>query len=172
MGRGHDRGFQRREWLAGASASALATGLTLGCDSAPAADAAPKAVPAEAQALLGELRPGAAVEQWTLVAVHPIRHGALPVVLSSAAGTSFQVDIFARDAKGPQGVANTETLSLFVANRGDGGTPTDEDQGLGAMALARALAKQAPKTSALPALSTFAERASQHPDGAFSVPLG
>ncbi len=169
---GDDQGIDRRTWLTGASAVAVASGLPLGCDRTAQSQSTPKSVPAEAVALLGELGPGASVERWTIVAIHPIRHGALPIVLTAPGGTPFQVDVLARDPGGAQGVANTESLSLFVANRGDGGTPTDEDQGLGAMALARALAKRQSAGAETPTLSTFAQRAQTHPNGAFAVPLG
>jgi hypothetical protein len=99
---------------------------------------------------------GASLGRWTVVAVHPIHHGAVPVVLATADGRRYQVDVLARDPAGPQGVANTEQLSLFVANHGDGRTSTDEEQGLGAMALAVVLLQ---------------ERSTRHPQGAFGVPL-
>ena len=164
-----DRGLDRRTWLVGVGAATVAVGAGLGCDSADG-NAQGGKLPPEAVALMGDLRPGVAVERWQIEAVHPVRHGALPVVLSSADGRRYQVDVLARDPKGPQGVANTSALSLFVANRGDGGTPTDEDQGLGAMALARALAPR--ESAGAKLLGTFTQRAAAHPDGSFAVPLG
>lgn len=145
----------------------------MACDrkDAPAIESA-DALPPEAEALFRDLKPGSKVEQWTIVAVHPVRHGALPVVLAGADGRRFQVDVMAIDPGGPLGVANTKTLSLFVANRGDGDTPTEESQGLGAMALAAALAERETAGAEPPTLVTFAKRAEQHPGGAFAVPLG
>ena len=152
--------------------AAVAAGA-LACDREQA-DAGPATptMPPEAEALFRDLSPGTKVEQWTVVAVHPVRHGALPVVLAGEGGERFQVDVMARDPGGPLGVANTETLSLFVANRGDGDTPTEESQGLGAMALAKALGERESNGAKPPTLVTFAKRAEQHPDGAFAVPLG
>ena len=144
----------------------------MACDSPRETHDAPTKVPPEAVALMGELGPGVAVGRWTIIAVHPVRHGALPIVLAGEDGARYQVDVLARDPAGALAVANTETLSLYVANRGDGGTPTDEGQGLGAMALARALAKREATGARLAGLSTFSERASKNPDGSFAVPLG
>lgn len=167
--------LQRRTWISGSTVALLGATASTGCDrgAGPTGqESAPAEVPEAARPLLGDLRPGAAVGQWTLVAVHPIRHGALPVVLADANGVRYQVDVLARDAAGPDGVANTDRLSFFVANRGDGGTPTDEGQGLGAMALAAALSERERSGATLPELATFSERASAYPDGSFAVPLG
>ncbi|MCH9683565.1 MAG: hypothetical protein K0V04_19155 [Deltaproteobacteria bacterium] len=104
--------------------------------------------------------------------MHPVRLGAVAVVLATATGQRYQVDVLARDPEGPAGVANTESLSLFVINSkvtavDDGLRPTDEDQGLGAMALAQALSSE----PAPAGLLTLQERRRQHPTGAFAVPL-
>ena len=124
----------------------------------------------EAQ-LFAELLPGTTLDRWTIVAVHPVKLGAIPVVLATADGSRFQVDVMARDPHGPPGVAETEHLSLYVRNSGDGQTATDEEQGLGAMSLARALRAREAETSSAPGLLTLAERHRQHPDGSFGVPL-
>ena len=160
-------GIDRRTWLLGTACAAALVGCDGGRDGG-----ASGTVPRQAAALFAELGPGTVLDRWTIVAVHPVRHGALPVVLRARDGAPYQVDVLARDPAGPQGVAETRALSLFVVNRGDGGTPTDEEQGLGAMALARALAEREASGAALPALSTFAARQAEHPDGAFAVPLG
>lgn len=99
--------------------------------------------------------------------------GAVPVVLATATGQRYQVDVLARDSQGPQGVANTEQLSLFVVNsqgstHADSERPTDEEQGLGAMALALALTEEVPPAGLL----GHGERRRRHPDGAFAIPLG
>jgi hypothetical protein len=120
----------RRRTLLGATGAALvgaAFGVHAWWTRAPAAP-------------LGDaLAVGSAIDRWTVVAVHPVNCGAVPVVLATADGRRYQVDLLARDPSGPAGVANTERLSLFVANQGDGRTATDEEQGLGAMALAEHL---------------------------------
>jgi hypothetical protein len=121
--------------------------------------------------LLAGLRPGTTIRRWTIVAVHPVKLGAIPVVLATADGTRFQVDVMARDPNGPSGVAQTEHLGLYLRNRGDGHTATDEEQGMGAMSLARALRAREAEGASMPALLTLAERHRRHPDGAFAVPL-
>jgi hypothetical protein len=125
----------------------------------------------EAEETLADLRPGMALDRWTVVAVHPVHLGAIPVVLATADGIRFQVDVMARDPEGPPGVAQTEHLSLYLRNRGDGQTATDEEQGLGAMSLARVLRARESEGVTVPPLLTLAERHRRHPDGAFGVPL-
>lgn len=112
--------------------------------------------------------------RWTIVAVHPARMGAIPVVLATASGARFQVDVLRRDSDPtqPLGVGNTAALSLFLANRGDGRTSTDEEHGLGAMALADALREREARHTVPAALSTLGERALRYPTGAYAVDLG
>lgn len=118
------------------------------------------------------LVPGQTIDRWTVVRVHPLHLGAVPVVLETDSGKRYQVDVLARDPAGPEGVASTEVLSLYVVDvqaerQTDGNRPTDEEQGLGAMVLAQAL-----KTEAVPSgLLTLAQRQQQHPRGSFGVPL-
>jgi hypothetical protein len=118
------------------------------------------------------LVPGQPLDRWTVVRVHPVHLGAVPVVLATATGQRYQVDVLARDPAGPQGVSSTETLSLFVVDvqaspESDGKRPTDEEQGLGAIVLAQALRGE----PAPAGLLTLAQRQQQHPRGAFGVPL-
>lgn len=99
--------------------------------------------------------------------------GAIPVVLATASGQRYQVDVLARDPAGPPGVANTERLSLFIVNSraSDGAAgrrTTDEEQGLGAMMLAQALGDATPPAGLL----DHGERRRRHPRGAFALPLG
>lgn len=119
---------------------------------------------------LASLEPGTVLPgtEVRVVAVYPVTLGALPVVLETHAGSRYQVDVLARDPGGPQGVGNTEHFSVYVANRGDGGTSTDETEGLGAMALARVLEAS---ENDLPALMTLRDRETEHPKGTFGVPL-
>lgn len=115
--------------------------------------------------------PGQRVGPCTIVAVHPLSHGGVPVVLETSSGRRYQVDVLARDPGGPDGVGTTERLSLFVANGGDGRTDTDEEQGLGAMALAELLRSGDRPEAPLPALMTLAQRSREHHGGSFGVPL-
>lgn len=116
------------------------------------------------------LSPGLTFEHWQVVAVHPVRHGAVPVILGTDDGRRFQVDILARDPHGPPGVANTRHLSLYVHNRGDGSTQTDEAEGLGAMRLAAILAEHE-GDQPVPDLLTLSQRTERFPGGSFNVPL-
>lgn len=120
---------------------------------------------------LGAVAPGARIDRWQVVAVHPVRFGAIPVVLATDDGRRYQVDVLARDDEGPAGVANTEHFSLYVANQGDGDLPTDEEQGLGAIALARALSEYEARAPELPELLTLRQRIAAHGGEAFGVAL-
>ena len=120
---------------------------------------------------LGAIAAGAKLDRWTVVAVHPVRFGAIPVVLQTHKGRRYQIDILARDPDGPPGVANTERFSLYIANQGNGDSPTDEDEGLGAIALGRALADHEARATTLPELLTLAQRNAKHDGSAFGVPL-
>jgi hypothetical protein len=123
--------------------------------------------PSATEARLGEVAVGERFGDATVVAIHSPHMGAIPVVMALPSGTRFQVDVLARDPDGPAGIAETSTLSLYLANRGDGATRTDEGQGLAVIALARRLdAVEAPA-----GLLTLAQRTREHPDGSFGVPL-
>ena len=109
-------------------------------------------------------------------AVLPAHHGAVPVVMRTPAGDRFQVDILRRDPRGPGGVATTAQFDLFIANRGDGATPTDEAQahavrGLAAWIAERLGGREADAVAELDAgaLLTFRERQKAHPEGVFSL---
>jgi hypothetical protein len=119
------------------------------------------------------LRPGRRIDRWTVVAVHDVHLGAVPIVMATAEGERFQVDVLARDPGGPHGVAETDRFALFIANRGDGHTATAEEHGLGAMAIAVVMrdAESQPGAS-FPDLLTLSQRAASHPQGAYGVPLG
>jgi hypothetical protein len=73
-----------------------------------------------------------------------------------------------RDPRGPSGVAETRHFALFIANRGDGATPTDEAQAHAARALAGWIAAREGAESPLELLS-FRERHRAHPEGVFSL---
>lgn len=115
-------------------------------------------VPADGQfMLLGHrLAAGEAVGRGVVEAVLPLTAGAVPVVMRTPAGARFQVDVLRRDAGGPAAVAETERLALFIANKGDGRTPTDEDQAHAARSLAAWLAA---RDADDPALLGWRERA-------------
>lgn len=124
--------------------------------------------------LLGEtLVAGTSLGRGTIVAVLPVSAGAVPVVMRTPDGEQFQVDVLRRDTKGPSGVADTARLSLFIANKGDGRTPTIEAQAHAARALAGWLAAREGEGAAGELLAadllSFRERQRAHPEGVFSL---
>lgn len=123
--------------------------------------------PGNADARLGDVAVGERFGDATVVAIHAPHMGAIPLVMALPSGTRFQVDVLARDPSGPAGIGQTQALSLYLANQGDGATQTDEGQGLAVMALAQRLdALEAPA-----GLLTLAQRTREHPGGSFGVPL-
>ncbi|MEM9189596.1 MAG: hypothetical protein AAGF12_10505 [Myxococcota bacterium] len=106
--------------------------------------------------------------RWRVEAVYDLQLGAVPVVLRGPTGARFQVDVLRRDASpgAPSAIADAGPVSVFLANHGDGAKATDEEQGLGAMALARSLRAADDDASML---LTFRERLLAHPDGAFEA---
>jgi len=90
---------------------------------------------ADTLAAFGGLQSGSVVDRWTVEAIHEVHLGGIPVVLKDAQGNRFQVDVLARDAS-VRAVAETQALSFFVVNAGNGSAATAEEQGLAAMALA------------------------------------
>ncbi len=115
------------------------------------------------------LQVGQQIDRWVVTGVHAVRMGAVAVVMKTAQGETFQVDVLRRDPSGPAGVANTDTLSLYLANQGRGRSPTDEEHGLGAMALAAFFAAQEEAGLVPPKLLSLDERNQRHPQGMFSV---
>ena len=108
------------------------------------------------------------VGKWSIEKVHPVRFGAIAVVMRTPEGDAFQVDVLRRD-RSVAGVAETEQLSVFVANRGDGSKVTEEWQARGAKVLAHHLRRTERSGSPLPQLMTFSQRAEQHPFGNYGV---
>lgn len=155
----------RRYWLVAVPLGLLALGFAArGWLGRSTGIAGPSAFPS--------LESGKVLDRWTVVRVHPLHLGAVPVVLETESGQRYQVDVLARDPAGPDGVASTDALSLYVVDvqaerQTDGQRPTDEEQGLGAMMLAQALSGEAPPQGLL----TLAQRLAQHPRGSFGVPL-
>ena len=124
----------------------------------------------EVRAFLGPLREGATVERWRIESVHAVRHGAIPLVLSGAGGR-FAIEILRRDPS-LSAPADAGPLSILVQNRGDGARATREEQGLGAMAIARALEARIAAGARVPAgLLTQPERAACGPDAILHVPV-
>jgi hypothetical protein len=108
------------------------------------------------------LEPGRRIDRWTVVELLDPKRGEIPLVLATASGERFRVDVLRRD-EGAPGVANTAALSLYLCNQGKGRQATREEHGLGVMALARALEDGSP-TPRLPLL-TLRERNRRFPAG-------
>src|SRR5579871_4554419 len=137
--------LDRRRFLTvlGAASGVAAGGALWNRDGkklAPKRALAPRAVVSDAdvRAFFGPLASGAQIDRWTIVQVGDSSSGGVPVVMSTRDGARFQVDVLARDDAQP-GVAHARGLSVYLCNQGDGRVASDEEQGLGAMALARAL---------------------------------
>lgn len=131
----------------------------------------PPATP-EALQMLGGVQVGSTFGEWTVVAVYDFHLGAVPVVLETAGGERYQVDVLRRDDRpqAPRGVDETRHLSLFLSNEGNGATASDEEHGLGLMALAATIRRSEP-ASAPSGLLTLEERAAQFPHAGYKVPV-
>ena len=120
---------------------------------------------------LQELLPeGLRFGRWRVISVLPLKLGAVPVVLESRQGERFQVDVLRRDrsARARRGLSETRGYSLFLFNRGQGDTPTQEDHGLAVLWLA-AFLRPREHTQVGVALLTQRERMQRFPRGKFNA---
>jgi len=122
----------------------------------------------EVKALFGTLSTGSRLGAYTVAAIYPVKLGGIPVVMEHE-GSRFQVDVLRRDDAGPKPVGETPSLALFLVNKGDGSRPTDELPGLGAMALATALASSEAQGARPPELLSLKERIAKYPRGDYGV---
>lgn len=108
--------------------------------------------------------------RWRVVSVLPVKLGAIPILLESRRGEHFQVDVLRRDrsARARRGLAETRAYSLFLLNRGQGDTPTQEDHGLAVLWLA-ALLRSRERSLGTGALLTQRERTQRFPRGKFNA---
>jgi hypothetical protein len=183
MGKRQGKSIKRRTVVAaiGASAGMLALGGTANA-SKPAWKGSPPTKPVgdltqhrpvptptpDVTALFGDLAAGARLGKYKVAAIYPVRMGAIAVVLEHR-GATFQLDVLKRDDKGPSPVGQTPSLAVFVSNQGDGKRPTDEIQGLGALALAAALAEREAAGAKAPALLSLRERSKKFPQGFYGL---
>lgn len=141
--------------------------------------AAPEPLPAQAPATVPEGAPHALQEalpaglefgRWRVVAVLPVKFGAVPVILTTRRGAHFQIDILRRDRRqgAKRGIAETRHYALYLANLGRGMKPTREEHGLGLIWLA-ALLRASERRHTPPALLTLRERLTQHRGERFDV---
>lgn len=154
------------------AASAVSTNVARGAPAAapPApSDDSLRAAAAEAEIseLMGEIRPGTSLARCRVISAAKHASGAVAVVMTTPAGRRFQLDVLRDDGSLRGQVGRAPGLAVYVSNGGDGATPTDEEQGLAAMALGRALAKRIAEGARVPALHTLGERAERFPGGSF-----
>lgn len=100
---------------------------------------------------------------WRVEQVMPTVAGAIPVLMRTPEGARFQVDVMRREDE-TRGVAQTQSLALYLANGGAGDTRSSEAQVRGAQLLASRLA-QIEAERGLPevhGLLTLSERLASH----------
>ena len=102
------------------------------------------------RALLAPIGPGGTIGRWTVDAIRPLAEGAVTVAVSGEDRRSFQLEILARDASpiAPRAPGEAGRFAIYVRNGGDGFAPTDEEQGLAAMALAEIVRRNEANVSA------------------------
>ena len=183
-----DKRMGRRELVVGVGAAAVGAftigGLTLPsgrrggglAPSAPDVDGPTALLPAPdagVRALFGSLAGGGVVAGgWRVEAVYGERAGAIPVVMSTPSGERFAVEVFRDDARGPAPISRADGLALTLVNRGDGASRTNEQLGLGVMALGGALHARRVEGAPIPeGLRTWRERVELRPDGWYDVPV-
>lgn len=130
---------------AGASGIAVATAISHGRShtSSPASEATAEPSAAPAAIELPDLV-GQKLGSYRVVSIRPVDRGGIPVVMSTRAGRTFRVDILRFDPAdaSARGIGVASGVSVYLRNGGDGHTATDEEQGLGAMALAEELLRR------------------------------
>jgi hypothetical protein len=106
------------------------------------------------------LRPGTRFGSCTLLRVDARAGGAVPMLLAGVDGRTFRVEVmrFDPDVRSPAAVARAGSLAVYLSNGGGGSTATDEEHGLGAMALADEIARREAAGMRVPALATMSER--------------
>jgi len=107
------------------------------------------------------LRAGVAFGRWVIAEAHPVELGAMRVEVLGRDGERFGLDVVARDPGSPRPPAEVGELAIYLCNGGDGWSPTVEEHGLAAMALASLLERRG-ATAKLPGLLSQAERLTIH----------
>ena len=132
---------------------------------APSADgaAAPpvEAVVDDGQGYLRDLV-GKRIGEYRVESVGVLERGGIPVGMKTSAGVRFRVDVMRFDpTEGKRGIGAVSSVTTYLCNNGDGRKATDESLGLGAMALAKELARRERAGEVPPSgLLTMGERAS------------
>ena len=139
-------------------------------DSAPTAtesELASAAAAEEIAELMAGVRPGSLLARCRVVEIVPPRFGAIALVMETPKGARFQLDVLRDDGAQQGHVAGAPGLAVFVSNGGDGDTPTDEEQGLSALALGRVLQRRLREGARVPAMLTLAERERHYPEAPY-----
>jgi hypothetical protein len=96
---------------------------------------------ADAATLVAPFSVGSSIGPWKVERLIPLRRGAAALVLSDEDGVSFQLDLCARDLSRSalRPPASSESFDVYLANGGEGETPSFEHHGLAAMAVAEVI---------------------------------
>lgn len=148
--------------------TAGAIALLVSRTAVPTGPSVPAAGP-DVAALFGDATTAALPDGWRIERIYGVYCGAIPVVVTDRRGEQVQIDVLRRAQGGPAGVADTASLSLYLANRGDGSALTSARLGSVAEALAGVLSAHERAGLPLPDLLTFEQRQKRYPDGEFSV---
>lgn len=153
-------------WMAATGAALASSNLARAAGPVP--DAHPPSkdqTPQPDWRLIAPLQVGSALGAWTVVGMTAVRAGAVTVVLANQQGDSYPVDICLRDdgSDAPAPPARTALYDIFVANEGSGSTPTHEDHGLAAMAVAEVV-RANEHGARIDGLSTQRQRMTRHRD--------
>lgn len=151
----------RRQMVGVFGAAAVAV-PALSTSSTPAIAATPGAP--SMGGLLDPLRAGSRLGEWIVVAIGPMRAGAISVAMKDSAGARFHIDVCRRDTDpaAPSPPARSERCDLFLSNDGDGVSPTREGHGLAAIALAE-IVRSNEHALRLDGMLTRRERLERHP---------
>jgi hypothetical protein len=104
--------------------------------------APPETKPVEPPHFVNDLA-GTQLGPYHVDSVGALERGGVPIVLCAPSGARFRVDVLRVDpADGAAGIGFVGSVSVYLRNGGDGNTATDEEQGLGAMALAEELVRR------------------------------
>lgn len=111
----------------------------------------------EVLALLGdELTRTRSLDGMRITRIAGVADGAIRVEIAPEGGAPFRVEILRRDPEGPQGVAETPSLSLFLISAA--GTRTPEEVARAVQSLARRIAAEEARGAKVPALRSMRER--------------
>mgnify|MGYP001476148468 CR=1 FL=1 len=122
---------------AGATALGVAPAVSTAAPAAPSPTSAAQD-PLDPRQLIAPLAAGSTLARWQILDVRPSEDGALILIAREESGKTFQLDVCLADRSlgAPRAPGQSEHFDVFVSNLGDGATPTREEQGLCAMALA------------------------------------